>query len=314
MPTILTITLNPALDLSTETPHVVPGPKLRCAEPRVDPGGGGVNVSRAIRNLGGGSRAMVALAGATGARMAALLAAERIAVLPLVAPGETRESLAVTETASGAQFRFVMPGPVWGAADLASALDRIEAEASSGDLAVLSGSLPPGVPEDLAAQLAARLAPRGARLLVDTSGAPLRRLAVEPAGLFLLRLDGAETESIAGETLADLAATARFARALVARGVAEVVVLARGAEGNVLASAEGAWAARSPLRPVVSAVGAGDSFLAGLVLGLSRGESLPEALRHGTAAASAAVITPATELCRAEDHAAILPLTELLVH
>ncbi|MCR8722672.1 1-phosphofructokinase family hexose kinase [Frigidibacter sp. ROC022] len=312
MPTILTVTLNPALDLSTETESIRPGPKLRCAAPRVDPGGGGVNVSRALRNLGGDSRALVALGGACGMRMAALLAEEGITVLPLDAPGETRESLAVTETASGAQYRFVMPGPAWAGTDLARALDRIVAEAAADSLVVLSGSLPPGVPEDLAALLAARLAPTGARLLVDTSGAPLRRLAAEPAGLFLLRMDGAEATELAGAPLPDLAATAGYARSLVARGVARVVVLARGAEGNVLAAEDGAWAARCPKREVTSAVGAGDSFVAGLTLALARGETLPEALRHGAAAASAAVLTPATDLCRAEDHAAILPLTELL--
>jgi 6-phosphofructokinase 2 len=311
MSAVLTVTLNPALDLSTATDEVRPGPKLRCDMPRVEPGGGGVNVSRAIRALGGDSTALVALGGATGAQMAALLEGEGLRTERLDAPGDTRQSLAVTDRGTGEQYRFVMPGPVWDDDDLDRAIDLASSLASPGGWVALSGSLPQGLPADVAARLSKPLAERGAQLLADTSGAPLRALVSAPAQLAALRVDHAEAEDIAGRPLTDIAETARFAADLVARGVARAVLLARGAEGNILATAEGTWIASCPKRPVVSAVGAGDSFVAGLLLALSRGTTLPEALRHGAAAASAAVITPGTELCRHSDYLAILLQTVL---
>jgi len=311
MTAILTVTLNPALDLSTAADHVVPGPKLRCDMPRAEPGGGGVNVSRAMRTLGGDSTALVALGGATGAQMEALLAGEGLLVERLDAPGDTRQSLAVTDRSTGGQFRFVMPGPVWDLDDLGRAIRRAGELARPGSWVVLSGSQPPGLPSEAMASLGDALAGRGAEVLVDTSCAPLRALVAAKGRLSILRIDHAEAQSIAGHPLPLLADTARFAAHLVEEGVARGVLLARGAEGNVLATAEGCWIATAPVRPVVSAIGAGDSFVAGLMLALSRDAPLPEALRHGSAAASAAVITPGTELCRLHDFQAILPQTVL---
>ncbi len=144
MAQILTVTLNPALDLATTTEAVLAGPKLRCDMPRADAGGGGVNVSRALRQLGGASTALVALGGGAGARLGELLVADGIDVLRLDAPGETRQSLAVTDRTSGGQYRFVMPGPTWDSSDVDRAVDSIVAASGKGTLVVLSGSLPPG--------------------------------------------------------------------------------------------------------------------------------------------------------------------------
>lgn len=308
---ILTVTLNPALDLSTEVATVEAGPKLRCAVPQVDPGGGGINVSRAIKHLGGDSTALVAGAGYTGERLRDLLNAEDIATISLKGPGETRQSLAVTDTETGGQFRFVLPGPDWSERRIQAALAAIvEAATAAGPdgLVVLSGSQPPGVPESFPDHLATGLATTGARLIVDTSGPPLRRLA---KGLgqapFILRADQHEAEGLAGRALPDAADTARFALTLVTKGAAEAVIFARGADGSVLATAEGCWHAAAADVPVVSKVGAGDSFVGAMTLALARGATLPEALQQGAAAASAAVMTPATQLCRGEDVDALLP-------
>ena len=119
---VLTVTLNPALDLSTSTDEVVPELKLRCEAPDIDPGGGGINVSRAIANMGGRSRALVALGGATGTRLCDLLHQTGLPVLRLNAPGETRQSLSVIDRSDGAQFRFVLPGPEWRPSDVRGAL------------------------------------------------------------------------------------------------------------------------------------------------------------------------------------------------
>ncbi len=307
---ILTLTLNPALDVSTAVAHVVPGEKLRCGAPALTPGGGGLNVSRAIHALGGQSLALVALGGATGEQMAGLLQAMGLQVQMLRSPGETRQSLSVTETASGQQYRFLLPGPDWSEADQAQVFARLAQVARPGGYAVISGSQPPGVPADFPARLAAALP--GMAVVLDTSGRALAQAVAQPIpGLAVLRMDSAEAEALAGGPLASPKDSADFAARLVARGVAKAVLIARGAEGNVLVTKGLRQMARAPKVKVASAVGAGDSFVAGLVLALAQGQDLPQALRHATTCAAAAVMTPATELCRAEDVARLLPMVTL---
>lgn len=307
---IITITLNPALDVATHVAHVHPGEKLRCAAPVMNPGGGGLNVSRALAPMGIASQALVALGGATGAALQDLLQGSDLTLIPLPCPGDTRQSLAVTDDASGAQYRFVLPGPVWQAADLARVLRALGAQHQPGGIAVISGSLPPGLAAETPAQLATALP--GMTLVLDTSGKPLAHAVTNPIpGLAVLRMDSAEAEGLAGHPLPSAKATATFAAALVAQGVAETVIIARGAEGNVLARADLRLIARPPAVTVISAIGAGDSFVAGLVAAMAWGADWPTALTHGTAAAAATVLTPATELCRAEDVARLLPQVSL---
>ncbi|WP_102223192.1 1-phosphofructokinase family hexose kinase [Acidimangrovimonas sediminis] len=305
---LLTVTLNPTIDLSSSVAEVRPGPKLRCAPPLVEPGGGGLNVARAIALLGGTARALVAVGGATGDRLLSLLTEVGVPSVAMTAPGETRQSLAVTDRTTGGQYRFVLPGPAWGPADVETALAAIATAAREGGIVVLSGSQPPGVPEDFPLRLARRLQGR-ARLIVDTSGGPLRALAEggHDAAPWILRMDSDEAEELAGQALPTAADSARLAAGMVAQGVAGVVILARGAEGAVLA-APGLrlFAPNAPVE-VVSRIGAGDSFVGALALSLARGEGLAAALSHGNAAASAAVITEGTRLCRREDVVRLLP-------
>lgn len=298
---ILTVTLNPALDLSTAADEVVPELKLRCDKPVADPGGGGINVSRAIRIMGGHSTALVALGGGTGIRMAGLLKAEQINLVQLTAPGETRQSLAVVDRSIDQQFRFIMPGPEWHKTHVADAMATIAEAARAGGWVILSGSNPPGVPEGFAQMLAVRLKDSTAKLVVDTSGEALRTIAGSSTPVDVLRMDSHEAEELAGRPLAQRSDSAAFAAGLVRDGAARMVVVARGADGSVVADGDGAWHAESAKVPVSSKVGAGDSFVAGFVLSLSRHQPVEEALAHGAAAASAAVMTPATELCRAQD-------------
>jgi 6-phosphofructokinase 2 len=298
---ILTVTLNPTIDLTTSVAAVVAGPKLRCAVPQVDPGGGGINVARAVRLLGGMARALVAVGGVAGDEIVHLLAEQGVATVALRAPGDTRESFAVTDRASGQQYRFVLPGPLWQPADVKGAMEAILGAAHEGGLVVLSGSQPPGVPADFPLRLAARLKGH-ARLLVDTSGDSLRTVAAGGSvAPWCLRMDDMEAAELAGRPLVEARDSAAFAAELVARGVAEVVIIARGADGGVLAARGKRLHGRSAKVEVVSKVGAGDSFVGAFVLSIAQGEALEAALRHGNAAASAAVMTEATRLCRLAD-------------
>lgn len=296
---ILTITLNPALDLSTVTDRLEAGPKLRCRDPRFDPGGGGVNVSRVIAELGGTSTAWMALGGALGRMYQELLEGDGIRREVMETAGQTRMSVNVTEADSGDQYRFVLPGPEFDATSAAEVLDAIGAAVQGKGYAVLSGSMPPGLPDDFLAQLIARIGEAGAKLVVDSSGAPLQ--AALDAGVYLVKPNLKEAETLAGRRLGDMTARAEYAAELVEQGAARVVLLSLGAEGALVVGEGLRLRVMAPEVEVSSAVGAGDSTVAAMVLALARGESLEDAARLAVAAGAAAVSTPATVLCRRED-------------
>ena len=309
---ILTVTLNPAVDLAAHAEKVVPGGKLRLTAPATDPGGGGINVARAVHRLGGEAAAFVALAGAMGAQLDWLVRAEGVPLIAFEGPGETRHSLSVIAEDTGLEYRFVLPGADWDMARSEAALAAILEAVVPEAVVVLSGSQPPGVPDDFPSRLARALARQGTgtMLIVDTSGAALDRLIDIPdaeAPPMILRMDDAEAEATAGRALPAPEDTADYARALVARGVAQTVVVARGANGSVLVGPGGRLHCIPPKVEVASTVGAGDSFTGALTLALARDESAEAALRAGTAAAAAAVTTPGTELCQRADVERLLP-------
>lgn len=295
---ILTITLNPTVDFCTTSPHIVPGPKLRCTDPQIDPGGGGINVARAVKLLGGQATALVAIGGATGAHLLQLLALEGVPTVAFQGPGETRQSMSVIDQGSGEQYRFVMPGPIWQDHDVPRALASVDQATGEDTLVVLSGSQPPGVAKDFPSILADHVGDRQARLIVDTSGPALSHLVEEPrSALHVLRMDGPEGEELAGRSLRTREDTAEFAQGLVRKGVAKIIIVARGADGSVLATKDGAWHSVNPPVKVVSKVGAGDSFVGAFTLALAGDEPVENCLRWGVAAASAAVMSDATRLC-----------------
>lgn len=298
MSNILTVTLNPALDLSTTVERVVPEDKLRCEAPVLEAGGGGINVARAIGAMGGRAHAFVAISGYHGQQFLDILRQEPLIPEVFHTHGETRQSLAVTDRTSGEQFRFVMPGPSWSPEQAQDALDAIARVTPQRGYVVLSGSQPPGVPLHFPTQLAAQMKDHSARLILDTSGKPLKALLnVGSARQHVLRLDGAESEDLAGRALRNHGEVADFALELIKRGVAEVVVLAMGAEGSILVEDGHRWHAKTVPVKVRSKVGAGDSFVGVFTWALSNGAAWEEALRYGVAAASSAVTSDGTELC-----------------
>lgn len=308
MKDILTVTLNPALDISTTTDRVIAGPKLRCDPIVVDPGGGGINVARVAAEMGAHARAFVALAGPSGMRLEATLSELGIPLVRMKAPDETRESFAVHDRETGAQYRFVLPGPHWSEEDVAESLQAIAASVPKGGIVVLSGSQPPGVSVHYATELCRALLPQEAQVIVDTSGPALEYLAAgtDPAPA-VLRMDSEEAEQLAGRPLVTRRESAEFAAELVARGAAKRVILARGADGSVMAGPDGLTQVSAAKVSVVSAVGAGDSFVGAFAYGLATGIGAPDALALGAAAASATVTTPGTQLCRHQMIAELLP-------
>lgn len=302
MPPILTITLNPALDLTTSVGKLEPGGKMRCAVPRYDPGGGGINVSRIIADLGGESLAFVGLAGHTGRLMQEMVENAGIANEVFELRGETRMTLQVVERVSDVQYRFVLPGPQQDAdieERLLSALDRC-IDRGQFRYVVASGSLPPGLSDGFYGRLAGRVNEAGGRLILDTSGPALHEALGK--GLYLVKPDRQEAEALLLETkAAEDAGIEHLAGSLLACSAAEAVIVTLGSEGAILASAEGQFRFRPPQVEVRSATGAGDSFVGALCLALARDWSLVEACRYGVAAAAAAVTTEATELAHKND-------------
>ncbi len=301
---ILTLTLNPALDMSSDTDHVVAEDKIRCDAPTLDPGGGGTNVARAIGILGGQATALVALAGFRGQQVAALLRRENVPHVVVDIPGETRLSLAVGDRAAQTQYRFVMPGPLWGADENATCLAAIKTHLRAGQYVVLSGSMPPGISARFVQDCAALVENAGAKLVLDTTGGDVLNGG---ARVSVLRLDKVESQAMAGHALPTTQHAARFAQGLIARDVAAMVILGRGKDGSVLATQNAAWHGTGPDVVVNSKVGAGDSFLGAFTLALARREAPQQALAQGVAAASAAVMSAATALCAKRDFEALLP-------
>lgn len=305
---ILTVTLNPCVDIATSVEHVVPGPKLRCITPRIDPGGGGVNITRAICKLGGESTALVVVGGRTGRQFEELLDAEKIKTHPIRVKHDSRQSFAVTDATTLQQYRFSLPGEIVDRETAKLIQKEVLAATQKSDFVVLSGSLSPGLPVEYYAVLVDLLAAKTDRVIIDTSGPVLDHLIASlTRPIYVLRMDQKEALEAAGLTVGTSEASAEFAKTLIARGVAEIIVIGQGAKGSLLVTKDQTLFCAPPKVPVRSAIGAGDAFVGALTLRLSHGVPLPDALRFGVAAAAATVQSEATALCRLADLERLLP-------
>jgi 6-phosphofructokinase 2 len=289
---IATLTLNPALDIATYTDKLEPERKLRCEAPSIDPGGGGINVARAVTRFGGAVTAIVTAGGPTGERLVARVEEEGIHPHVIAIAGDSRQSFSVTERSTGDQYRFVLPGPDFDTAARQAALDAIEE--IDADYVVASGSLPPGLPPEFYAEMAHHARETDTRFVVDASGPAL--IAALEAGVFLAKPNKVELGQIAGRKLTSREEVEAAAKETVAAGKAEVLAVTLGADGGVLVTAdETRWVAAPEVEPQ-SSVGAGDSFLGALVWRLSEGAGLYDAFCHGIATGAAVLCTPGTRL------------------
>ncbi|MCW3082137.1 1-phosphofructokinase family hexose kinase [Segetibacter sp.] len=298
MQKIVTITLNPAIDKSTTVNAIVPDRKLRCSQPVFEPGGGGVNVSRAIKKLDGTSTAIYIAGGYSGNHLQHLLDEEGIESVVVKFNGQTRENLIVVDESSNSQYRFGMPGPSLNENDWQKCLDLLK-DSTGVEYIVASGSLPEGVPEDFFARLACVAKKVDARLIVDTSGEPLRHATNE--GVFMIKPNLGELSNLYGKDELLEADVIRAARAIINKGGSEVMVISMGASGAMLITKDDVIEVSSPTVKSKSTVGAGDSMVAGMVLALSRGATWLEVLQYGIATGTATTMNPGTELCKKED-------------
>jgi 6-phosphofructokinase 2 len=307
MASIVTLTMNPALDITTDADVVRPTDKVRCTGVRYDPGGGGVNVAQVAHNLGATVTAVFPVGGATGDVYGDLLTERGVSFHRVKIAGSTRESFTINEISTGLQYRFVLPGPALTFAELEQCLVELRHLAASAEFVVASGSLPTGAPSNFYQQVALVCRDLGARLILDTSGGGLRHLT---SGVFLLKASVRELRECVGRELVTESEQMAAAHEIVDCGRAQAVVVSLGSEGALLATST--ESKRFPAIPVrgVSGVGAGDAMTSAITVGLSRGWSLSESVRFGIAAGAAMVLTPGTAPCARADAERLFEVAE----
>jgi len=299
MASIYTLTLSPSLDSATMTPQIYPEGKLRCSAPVFEPGGGGINVARAITHLGGKATAIFPAGGATGEHLVALLADEQVAVDTVNARDWTRQNLHVHVESSGEQYRFVMPGAKLSDDEFRQLEEKV-LTIESGSLLVISGSLPPGIETEKLTALVQAVLQRGIRCIVDSSGEALKA-ALEPGQLELVKPNQKELSALVNRELNQPDDVRTAAEELVRTGKAHRVVVSLGPQGALAVDKTGCVQVVPPPMKSQSTVGAGDSMVGAMVLKLAQGASLLEMARYGVAAGSAATINQGTRLCSLAD-------------
>ena len=244
MTDILTVTMNPALDVSTSTDKVMDTHKLRCTAPIFHPGGGGINVARVLHRLGGDCLALYLAGGMNGQRLRQLLDQEQVRGHCIAIAGETRESFSAHELSSGRDFRFVLPGPALTPGEWQAGLDYISALDAPPPYLVASGGLPPDVPVDFYVRLARLAKARGSRVVLDTSGPALAAALAE--GVYLVKPSLRELRELTGHPLQTEPDQHAAALQIIRSGQAQVVALSLGEDGALLVTADRALRAQKP--------------------------------------------------------------------
>jgi 6-phosphofructokinase 2 len=306
--TVVTITLNPSVDYTVEIDKLIPEEKLRVDVKAIEPGGGGVQVARALRRLGADVEAVVTLGGNTGATLQRQLEDEGLNLRPIIVAPNTRPSWTVFVEEEGTNYRFVGRAAPLTEQEYRPVLDRLREIDVLPPYVVYSGSLPPGVPPEIVGEIAQITQQRESRLLVDTSGAALE--AAVAAGVDTIKPSQEELAGLVGAdpVTVDVAAAADE---VLDRGV-NLVIVSLGPDGVYLAARSGERARlRPPSVEVASTVAAGDSTVAGIVAALSRGLPVVEAARLGVAAGTGTCMYPGSGLFSPIDISALSPQIEV---
>ncbi|MET9854460.1 1-phosphofructokinase [Streptomyces sp. NPDC006450] len=278
---ILTVTPNPSLDRTYEVPSLDRGEVLRASGDRVDPGGKGVNVSRAVAAAGARTTAVLPLGGAPGAMIAELLSAQGVDVTAVSIAGQTRSNISLAEP-DGTLTKINAAGPALTAAESALLLETVRTCSGGAAWIACCGSLPRGIGPEWYADIVTRAHAAGIRIALDTSGPAL--LAALPARPDVIKPNASELAAAVGRPLATLGDVLKAAEELRSLG-AGAVLASLGADGQLLVSEEGASYGTAAVSSVRSNVGAGDAALAGfLIAGGTGPAALASALAHGAAA------------------------------
>lgn len=307
---VWTLTMNPAIDLEAELGSVTADVKLRCAEPRIDAGGGGVNVARALNRIGGKASALFPEGAALGSFYRSLVEAEGVDCDTFKIDEPMRRiNTHFRETDKQHQYRFCLPGPKLEERDWQRAVDLLEKVLEEDDILVTSGSLPPGVSSDFNA-LTAEIAEKAkAYFVLDAPGDVLKALKQTTISWITPNRD--EFEDLLGHEVPDHELEKELS-SFVEDSVFDNILLTLGPKGALYAGKEGTQSIPSPEVEKLSSVGAGDSAVAGLVLGLAQGEDHRASCRKAVAAGAAAVMTPGTGLLERKNFEALLERVKIV--
>ncbi|WP_417350291.1 1-phosphofructokinase family hexose kinase [Flavobacterium alkalisoli] len=296
---VLTITLNPTVDKSSEVANIKPEKKLRCAPPKYEPGGGGINVSRGLVRLGINSTALFTSGGRTGKLLEELLLKEKVDILPVNTQGETRENFTVVDTASNEQYRFGMPGEVVSNKEVNQIIETINSFSPFPEIVVISGSLPPEMDAAILRQIAAIAKQKNAKVVADTSGDALTAILEE--GVYLLKPNLGELSRLTGIETLDNEVADQAAKKLIEEGKAQMIVVSMGPQGAYLVTADNCLHIPAPSVKKLSTVGAGDSMVSGMVSVLAKNGSPAQMACMGVACGTAATMNPGTGLFNVKD-------------
>ncbi len=294
---ILTVTLNPAIDKSSATAKLKPESKLRCNDVLNEPGGGGINVSKALKKLGLPSVALFPAGGHNGEMLKSLLSRETILFNSVDSVVETRENWVVLENETNQQFRFTFPGRPIEQQAIRDLIEKIRA--FSPEYVVASGSLPPGLPDHFYGLVVKTAISVGAKCIVDTSGVALQ--ALKGKNVYLIKPNIGELCNMIGTESIEMKDVPHAARQAVRDGFAEIIVVSMGPDGAWMVTKDQEYYAIAPLVEKKSTVGAGDSMVAGITYMLQQKETLKQALNFGVACGSAATMNHGTKLFNPED-------------
>ena len=296
---VVTLTVNPAIDKSTFIEGIKPFNKLRCAKPMYEPGGGGINVSKVLKALGGTSICVYMAGGPTGTHLREMLADMEIVQQLIPISGRVRENLTVTDGLNKQTYRFGMPGPNVMENEWRSTLEHLEAILLEGDILVASGSISNGMPADFYAQVAKIAQKRKARFILDTHGEALVKGA--EAGVYLLKPNLGELATLCGVPTISFAELGSMATTYLKNNPCEVMMVSLGAQGAVLATKDRVVNISAPIVYRKNHNGAGDSMVAGMVFAMLEGKSLLEMAQFGVACGTAAIMTEGSQPCRVRD-------------
>lgn len=294
---ILTVTLNPCIDKSSAAEKMKPESKLRCSEVVNEPGGGGINVSKALQKLETASVALFPAGGHNGNMLCSLLREAHIVFHAVDTKVETRENWVVLENSTNNQYRFTFPGRAVQEETIITLVDQIRSFTPS--FVIASGSLPPGLPDYFYGLIVKHAKSVGARCIVDTSGPALQ--ALKGKGAYLIKPNIGELCKMLDIEWLDKEEVPAAAQQAIRDGFAEMIAVSMGPEGAWLISAAEKHFAVAPKVEKKSTVGAGDSMVAGMTYMLQQGRTLREVINFGVACGSAATMNEGTQLFKKED-------------
>jgi 6-phosphofructokinase 2 len=294
MSKIITITFSPSIDKSASVPAMQSNIKMRCSAANTEPGGGGINVARVIKRLGGDVKAIFPSGGYTGMFFNHLLENEEVPFVSIQTKNETKENFVILDESTKKEYRFGMPSNELFEEEWKACLKSIENHKNV-DFIIASGSLPSGIPVDIYAQLSKIAKTSNAKFIVDTSGEALKN-AVDD-GVYLLKPNIEELGILLDIKDLKIQNIEVAARDLIHKNNIEIVVVSLGANGAMLVTKDEAFTIKPPKVKVKSTIGAGDSMVAGIVFGLSNNLSLLECLQYGIACGTATTMNLGSELC-----------------